>query len=71
MNIDHANGSTLTDYTKTTYTTREDNNGTLITDCSGITINNNYYNNLEYAEIFESAFKQGFETALRLLTNFN
>lgn len=71
MNIDHANGATLTDYTKTSYTTKEDNNGTLIIDCSDITINNNYYNNLEYAEIFESAFKQGFETALRLLTNFN
>lgn len=52
-----------------TLTVRGDGNF-IISECSNMTINHNYYyNNLEYSEIFESAFKQGFETALRLLEN--
>lgn len=70
--VSGAGNSISNDYTRDiTLTSRGDGNF-IISECSNMTINHNYYNNnLEYAEIFESAFKQGFETALRLLTNLN
>lgn len=69
MNVSGASSATINDYTKNTHTTKKENIEILFDDCGKITINNNFYDNTNYIEVFSYAFQQGFEMALRLLEN--